>query len=142
MKVVLDANVYVSAFINTHGAPKQIIDFWQAEAFELLTSDPILAEIDRVLRYPKIAKLHKLTEQELQEFLALLQEETQVVSPTQRLQVSTDEPDNRYLECAMAGLADYLVTGDKKHLLPISEYGGFRIISPTSFVTLLKLEQQ
>lgn len=141
MKVVLDANVFVSAFINNQGTPKQIIDFWRAEAFELITSIPILAEIERVLRYPKIVKLHGLSEPELQEFLALLQEETHVVSPAGRLQINSDETDNRYLECALAGLADYLVTGDKKHLLPIGEFQGIRIVSPTTFITVLRLDQ-
>ncbi len=139
MRVVLDANVYVSAFISTVGAPKQIIDCWQAEAFELITSEPILTEIGQVMRYPKIKQLHGLSEQELQLLLDLLQKESQLVSPTQRIDISKDKPDNRYLECAVAGAAEYVVTGDKKHLLPIGEYQGIRIVSPAAFVAVLKL---
>jgi putative PIN family toxin of toxin-antitoxin system len=139
MRVVLDANIFVSALLNTHGAPKQIDDRWRDEAFELLTSDAILAEIERVLNYPKIAALHQLTDSERREFLTLLREESHVISYNETLHVSPDESDNRYLECATGGGADYLVTGDKKHLLPIWEYQGIKIISPATFLALLKV---
>jgi len=80
MKVVLDANVFVSALISSRGAPRQIVDQWRAEAFEHLTSEAILQEIDCVLRYPKIAALHRLPEEELLEFMALLREESHIVT--------------------------------------------------------------
>ena len=139
MKVVFDANVIISAFISSRGAPRQIVDQWRAEVFELLTSEAILQEVGRVLHYPKIAALHRLTETELREFLTLLREESTLVTTTETLAVSPDESDNRYLECAVAGGADYLVTGDKRHLLPLSEYRGVRIVSPTTFLVALQL---
>lgn len=141
MKVVLDANVIVSAFISSRGAPRQIVDQWRAEEFQLLTSENILQEVSRVLRYPKIAALHRLTATELREFLTLLREEGTVVITTETLAVSPDETDNRYLECAVAGSADYLVTGDKRHLLPLTEYRGVRIVSPATFLVALQLEK-
>ena len=141
MKVVLDANVFVSALISSRGAPRQIVDQWRAEAFEHLTSEAILQEVGRVLRYPKIAALHRLPEEELLEFMALLREESHMVPTTETLAVSPDETDNRYLECAVAGDADYLVTGDKRHLLPLAEYGGVRVVSPMTFLVILQLEE-
>jgi len=141
MKAVLDANVFVSALISTRGTPRQIVDLWRDEAFELIISAVILDEIGRVLRYPRIAALHKLAEPELQTFLALLGEESRVVEPAERLRVSPDEPDNRYIECALAGGADYLVTGDKLHLMPIGEYEGIRIVSPATFLAILELDR-
>lgn len=141
MKAVLDANVFVSALINTRGTPKQLIDLWRKEAFELLISKAILGEIGRVLRYPKIAALHKLTETELQTFMALLSEEGLVIEPDETLNISLDESDNRYIECAVAGGADCLVTGDKLHLLPIGEYRGIRIVSPAMFLAVVQLDR-
>lgn len=141
MKVVIDANVIVSALISSRGAPKQIVDQWRAEAFELLTTDAILIEVGRVLRYPKIAALHRLTETELREFLALLREESTVVVTTETLTASPDETDNRYLEWAVTGGADYLVTGDKRHLLPLTEYRGVRIVAPMAFLVALQLDE-
>jgi uncharacterized protein len=141
MKAVLDANVFVSALINTRGTPKQILDLWREEAFELLISKATLAEIGRVLRYPHIAALHKLAETDLQTFLALLSEEGLIVEPAEPLHVSPDEPDNRYIECAVAGDAGYLVTGDKLHLLPIGEYRGIKFVSPAVFLAVLSLDR-
>ena len=137
MRVVLDANVVVSAVVSRRGPPHHIIAAWKAETFELLVSDAILDEVGRVLRYPHVAKLHGLTEAELVDFVALLREESRLVTPVERLGVSPDESDNRYLECAIAGGADYLVTGDKRHLLPIGEYEGVRLLAPAAFLAIL-----
>lgn len=140
MRVVLDANVVVSALITTQGIPQHILSLWRDGAFELVTSEPILLEIERVLRYPKIAERHKLTEAELQEFLTLLRHESQVVAPQTHLHLSADESDNRYIECAVAGDADYLVTGDKKHLISVGGYQGIAILSPAAFLAVVRLD--
>ncbi len=137
MKVVLDANVFVSALLSKIGAPHQIIAKWREEAFELLTSEAILEEIAKVLHYPKIAQLHRLSGVELEEFVALLRDEARVVEPKQRFSLSPDESDNRYIECAVSGGAEFLVTGDRKHLLPLKEYQGVTILSPAAFVVVL-----
>lgn len=137
MKVVLDANVFVSALLSKAGAPYQIIVQWQEEAFELLISEAILKEINKVLRYPKIALLHKLGNAELEEFIMLLRDEAHLIESKQHFTVSPDESDNRYIECAVAGGAEFLVTGDRKHLLPLKEYQGVVILSPAAFVTAL-----
>lgn len=141
MHVVFDANVFVSAFISTSGTPKQIIELWRAEAFELVISEPILAEIGRVMRYPKIRERHNLSEKALGQLLELLRKEAHVVDTLEQLSISHDEADNRYIECAISSGAEYLVTGDKKHLLPIGEYQGVRIITPAAFMALVKLDQ-
>jgi hypothetical protein len=141
MKAVLDANVFVSALLSARGAPGQILDLWQQEVFELLVSTAILDEIERVLRYPKIAALHRLSEAELLEFLGLLREEGRLITPGETLYLSPDETDNRYIECAVTGNADYLVTGDKQHLLPIGQHQGTLIVSPAVFLALIQLDR-
>jgi putative PIN family toxin of toxin-antitoxin system len=85
--------------------------------------------------------LHQLSKDEQEEFLALLRDETHLVKPKHRLSLSEDESDNRYLECAVAGGAEVLVTGDKQHLLPIKDYQGVAIISPADFLVLLQIER-
>jgi putative PIN family toxin of toxin-antitoxin system len=144
MRAVLDANVFVSAFIARSGVPRQIVDLWREEAFELLISEAteaILDEVARVLRYPRIAALHQLTGSEMRELLSLLRYESLLIAPAESLDVRPDDADNRYIECAVAGGADYLVTGDKRHLLPISAYRGSRIVSPAIFLALLRSER-
>ena len=142
IKAVLDANVFVSGVLNRKGIPAQILQFWKDKKFKMLISQDTTAELDRVLRYPHIARLHRWHETEIAEFLSLLRGDATEVNPLERITaVSNDESDNRYLECAAAGEADYLVTGDKKHLLPLKSYQNIRIIAPATFLTLLKLQE-
>ena len=141
MRIVLDANVYVSSLLTQHGNAKKIIDLFEEKKFELLVSEPILEELKRVLGYPHIAKIHKKNAQDIEEYIESLRESSNVVNPQKRLQVSADESDNRYIECALEGKADILVTGDKKHLLPIKEYQGIHILSPAVFLLIIQVEE-
>jgi hypothetical protein len=137
MKIVLDANIYVSSMINTQGNPRHIMQQWEQGDFDVLVSSSIIKEIGRVLRYPRIAKRHKQNEQAIERFLELLSSEAIVVEPTNRLDVvQEDESDNRYLECALEGKAQYIISGDK-HLLKVGEYKGVIILPPGAFVALL-----
>ena len=137
MKVVLDANIYVSSMVNTQGNPKRIVSAWQQGAIDVLISKAILDEIGRVLRYPRIVKRHKQDETAIERFLKLLENEAIIVEPTEVLGVvKDDESDNRYLECAVKGKVQYVIRGDK-HLLDIGEYRGIVILQPAAFVAIL-----
>lgn len=138
MRIVLDANIFVSALVNTQGNPKRILDLWEQGAIDVLVSAPIIDEIGRVLRYPRIVKRHKQNEQAIQRFLDLLSSEAVRVEPVEVLEaVQEDATDNRYLECAIEGRARYIISGDK-HILNLGQYRGIVILSPAAFVTLLE----
>jgi hypothetical protein len=66
IRAVLDANVLVSAILSPKGNPARILNAWRDEKFLLLISRAILDEIGRVLRYPKIKKRHRWSEQKIQ----------------------------------------------------------------------------
>jgi putative PIN family toxin of toxin-antitoxin system len=137
MRVVLDANIFVSSMINNQGNPNRIIEHWSRGDFEVLCSEKIIEEIGRVLRYPRIARRHGQSEEAIQRFMELLSNETMIVSPSAILNiVQDDESDNRYLECATEGRAQFIVSGDK-HLLDLKDYRGITILSPAAFMTLL-----
>jgi uncharacterized protein len=78
---------------------------------ELYVSSPILAEYEEVLRRPRL----KLKFRQIQEALAAIRKVARHVTPTQTLSLSSHESDNRFLECAEAAQADYLVTGNTRH---------------------------
>ena len=140
MKVVLDANVYVSSMLNKQGNPKRVIDGWQRGTFDVLITSAILDEIGRVLRYPRIVKRHKQVEPAIQRFLKLLEDKAITVEPGEELGVvKDDESDNRYLECAVAGKAQFVISGDN-HLLAIGEYRSIVILSPAAFVAAISLD--
>ena len=138
MRVVFDANIFMSSLITKNGAPYKLMQLWREEKLTLLISEPIIDELDRVIHYPKLIKLHGLSETEMAEFIQILRNEAVMVSPQETISVSSDESDNRYIECAVAGQAEYLVTGDKKHLLPIRDYEGIKIVPPSLFLALLE----
>ena len=138
MKVVLDANIYVSSLINAQGNPKRIMEWWEQNRFDVLVSPSIIDEVGRVLRYPRIVKRHRQDEEAIQRFLELLSSQAVMVGPTVVLDViKEDQSDNRYLECAIEGKAQYIISGDK-HLLQLGEYKGVIILPPAAFVTLLE----
>lgn len=141
MRIVLDANVLVSALISSAGAPAQIVAYWREDKFEVAISTPILHELDRVLHYPRLQEHYHLPEKRIRRFLRLLARQAVAVAPPQSVTViELDPDDNRYLECAVAAEAEVIVSGDR-HLLALGEYQGIQILSPAGFVVLLKLEE-
>jgi len=141
MRIVLDANVFVSALISVKGAPAKVVAYWQEEKFDVVVSSAILQELDRVLHYPRLQQRYHLREQDIQRFLRLLRRQAIEVAPSGELTVIERDPaDNRYLECGIAGNASVIVTGDQ-HLLELGEYEGVQILTPAGFLALLKLER-
>lgn len=139
IRAVLDANVFVSAALNTEGIPAKILDAWRDEQFHLVISEAILEEIDQVFHYPKIAKRHRWPEERVQMFLADLASLAILTPGELKLTViEEDPPDDRYLECAVEGEADYIVSGDQ-HLLNLGEYQKrVRILTPRAFFEVLR----
>ena len=142
MIVVLDTNVVISALLSPKGPPAEIINRWEAEELDVVTSSPLIGELKRVLTYPRVRKYLKLSEEEIDTLLKRLSAAAVVVDPQPTLKVvETDPTDNRVLECAIAGGASYIVTGDT-HLLELKEYRQIVILEPAAFLTVLKLEEQ
>ena len=137
MRVVLDANVLISAVISSKGSPATILSYWREDKLELILSEAILQEVDRVMHYPRIQERYRLSEELIEQFLLLLREGGILVEPEE--EVEADASDNRYLECALAGHSTYVVSGDR-HLLDLREYCGIQILAPREFVAFLKLE--
>jgi putative PIN family toxin of toxin-antitoxin system len=75
------------------------------------------------------------------EYAALIAEQALWIEPQEKLDViAADESDNRYVECAVAGGAQYIITGDE-HLLELGEYEGIRVLTPAAFVALKEAGQ-
>ncbi len=131
MKVVLDTNVLVAAFLSEGVCYKLLLRARKRE-YDLVLSDGIIAEFEGVL-------LHKfsLSRSELSDIRNLLAEATreirEEVDPIKP--VSRDPDDDKILACASASGADYLVTGDED-LLVVKRYGGTKILAPRDFEAL------
>jgi putative PIN family toxin of toxin-antitoxin system len=137
---VLDTNVVVSALISPRGAPAEIFRAWQAGRFTFVTSPPLLDELARVLNYPRIRKYLAWTDEERGELVESIAYAAKLVIPDVRLDVVAEDPaDDRVLEAAIAGEAEYIVSGDR-HLLGLKNYAQVEIVSPVRFVAVLSLE--
>jgi len=129
LKVVFDTDVYISAIL-TSGTPRVVLlESFKREGIEILISEPILSEIERILRL----KIRRPYWETMAVLIAIRQNST-LISPELKLSVITeDEADNRIVECALQGKAQYVISGDH-HILSLKEYRGVKILSPTEFL--------
>ncbi len=137
IRVVLDANQFVSALLKPGSNPDRIMRLVREERLTLLISDEIRAEILRVLNYPKIAKRLSLSPEELTLFIDRLATVAIMTPGTLVVTAIADDPsDNKYLACAVEGKADYIISGDH-HLLDLRVFQGIRIVDPGTFLEFL-----
>ena len=128
--VVLDTNVYVSGTILSHGTPFEILEAWRRQAYILAASEAIIAEIERVLRYPRIRDRYRVTEQDLGRLTESLRADALIVPGDYHVTgVCVDSDDDKFLACALEAQADCIVTGDPD-LLGLGEYLGIAILKP------------
>lgn len=137
MRVILDTNVLIGALISPHGPPDAIYRAWRAARFELVTSTAQIEELRRASRYPKLKPL--LPAHRVGAMVNNLQRAI-VLGTLPRLPdgVEVNDPNDGFLlAMALAGQADYLVTGDHRSgLLQRSGIGRTRIVTPAIFATL------
>jgi uncharacterized protein len=109
---------------------------WDNKDFELIISASILAEYSKTLRYAKVRLYHKLSDPQIAKIIEVFETDATLVEVQHESQIITADPsDNKFLACALAGNADYIVSGDK-HLLNLGSFQGITILSPTNFVTV------
>lgn len=130
-RVVIDTNVFVSSFFG--GTPRRIIAPWKSGTVTLCLSRPILREYVEVLR-----RLGLEDQRELGELLHLLARGVHTVFTvkTPKLHVVQADPeDDKFIECAVALTAEFVISGDRE-LTAIKEYFGIRIVTPAQFLSV------
>jgi putative PIN family toxin of toxin-antitoxin system len=133
MRVVADTNVFLSALL-FGGLPGEFLDLALRRKFALVTSKALLDELDEKLR-AKFA----VSDGDARTIRAKLEASAAVVNPSFSLNAVPDDPDdNCVLECALAGNADYIVSGDR-HLLRLGSFEGIAILSVRQFLETARL---
>ena len=127
----LDSNIYISA-VAFGGKPLKIVERALNREFFLVTSPHILQEVRRNL----LGKLG-LEKLRVDQFLADITEISSVFVPSGKVRFIKHDGDNLVLELALTGGCDVLVTGDKKHLLPLKDFQGVVIEPPSAFLMRL-----
>ena len=119
MRVVLDTGILIAALITADTPPDRIYQAWRRKRFQLITSRWQIGEFRRVSRYEKLHPFIKPSE--AGNLINGLRQSAVILERLPRLDLSPDPDDNPVLAMAIAGQADYLVTGDRRGLLSIKK---------------------
>ena len=133
-KVVIDTNVFVSG-LTFKGKPREVLDLiWRGD-IEACISSFIFKELEETLKMD-----FSWDRDQIKHTIEKIKAKTILIQPKNKISViKENDDDNRILECAIEGKVQYLISGDRKHLLPLKEYQGTKILSPSEFLKLLFL---
>ena len=131
IKVVLDTNVVVSALIREDGLEAAVLDLAVSEKLHLCLSRPVLAEYAGVLHRKKLA----FDPRRVDYTLSRIRRAGALIEPAHVVSVSSDEADNRFLECAEAARAGFLVTGSIRHFP--KHWKGTQVVTARQLIELV-----
>lgn len=135
LRVVIDTNHIISAILSSKGASAKLIDWMTKDEdyFVLLISEPIWKEYSTVAEW----LIPEARQSEKKRIMHVLYNQAEKIEPEFQLNVCSDESDNRFLECAVSGNADYLVT---KNIcdFPPKKYQDVKIVRISNFLTVLE----
>ena len=130
MRTVLDTNVLVSSVIST-GVPHEIVVKGFSSGYQIVVSVATLTEFRNTpLKYPE---KFQINEGDVQQEVETIRYFAEFVDPDEEITAVEDDPDDdKFLEAAVAGNVDYIVSGDR-HLLDLDSFQGIEIVEPRAF---------
>ncbi len=145
MRVVIDTNVRISAFLTRHSYPAQLVEAFRQTYFEAIVSEPLIHELESVLKRPRLMNKYQFNEDAIKEYISLIKEQSIWVSIPGTLQLCRDPRDNFLLETALFGGAAYLVTRDNDikrdpELMERLAAWGIQVVSVQQFLNQLDRE--
>jgi len=129
LRVVIDTNVFISAFL-WGGTPQKVVNRWLEGGFRLLVSPFLISEILLVL------ERFSFPPQDCQKIKTFLETQGIKIIPQEATKICRDPKDNQILDLCLKGKANFLVTGDKD-LLAIKKFFATKIVSPRRFLELI-----
>jgi putative PIN family toxin of toxin-antitoxin system len=138
VKAVIDTSVMVSVAFAKEGLAKELRDMIADGRFALVASKEIMAELYRVLHYPRILKQFEPTIEDIEQFIGMVMEKASITKGTYIIRKIEDDPtDDKFLACAMEARADYIVSRGP-HLRNVKQFRGIEIIDVKTFVERVK----
>ena len=128
MRVVFDTNIFISALVFPGGQGEKALHRIMEGSDQLLISKPLLHELLEVL-----GRKFSRDRDELSRVALFVTDLGEMIHPQSKIRVFDDEADNRILECAVAGHADVVVTGDRA-MLKHRQYQQIEILSLGSYL--------
>lgn len=140
IKAVLDTNIIVSGIVSPKGLPRKLLELAKEETFKVVTSILINREILEVLHRDHIYTKYGLNAAIIDDIASFLYEGTILTEDSYEImKVKKDPEDDKFINCAIEGEADYIVSGDR-HLLDLKHYSGIQIVNVNSFLRILQKE--
>src|SRR3989344_2725121 len=135
MRAVLDTNIFVSG-IHWSGASEKVLRAWFLDNFKLVSSTDIVDEFVKTMISFKVP----MKIEDILWWESLILEKSELVMPRKKVNAVKDDPDDeKFIEAALEGKADYVVTQDR-HLLRVKEFGGVKIVTPEEFLKMQLLK--
>ncbi len=131
IRVVIDTSVLISGVYNTAGTPAGVLEVARKGIIQNVTSAFILSELDYILK-----NKFRWDKKRVERISAWVESFSEIVTPKESLSVVLHQPDNRILECALAGKASFIISGDH-HLTDLAKFMGIRIVNPAAFLKIL-----
>ncbi len=135
MRIVLDTNVLVSALIAGSGPPGRVLMAIRRERLTLVTSEAQLAELRTVLTRDRLRPY--LRSEDAEDLMRNLEVIGEVAADLPEVDASPDPDDNPILATAIAGRADLIVSGDKKHMLALGHIRDIPIVTAVAALELV-----
>ena len=135
LRIVIDTNILISGLMAVNSLPQQVFDYATSQAI-LLISDEVQSEIENVISRPKLEKY--ITLERRVKFLAELSQQVERVEINQQIRACRDPKDDKFLELAVCGEANYIITGDAD-LLDLHPFQNISIIKAANFLTAVKI---
>jgi putative PIN family toxin of toxin-antitoxin system len=140
-RVVIDTNILVRALIRPHGTVGPVLLRLRRADYTLLYSQSLLEELIDVLNRPRIRTKYRLADRDIRTVVSLILLRGEAVTPKERITACRDPRDDKFLEVAVAGEADVIVSGDQD-LLVLHPFAGIPILQPAAFLQMLDAEKQ
>src|SRR5688572_2916196 len=128
-RAVVDTNILIRAIIMPRGTVGPVITRLRDEAYRLIYSSSLIDELLAKLALPRIREKYHLGDQAIDDILALIALRGELVAPTRRVKICRDPKDDMFIEAALAGSAEYIVTGDED-LLTLKKFETVRFVIP------------
>lgn len=135
VRFVIDTNIFISALITQGTPPDLLYQAWKQGVFDVITSQAQLDEIKRVSAYERLQRY--FTPEDVVELLATIDTIAEVVTELPVVDYSPDPDDNLIIATAIAGGADYIVSGDKRHMLALKSVEDIAIITVREAIELI-----
>jgi len=134
IRIVLDTNTIISAVGWKHSKPRRILEACLSGKYLLVESPGLLKEFVAVMERPKF---NFIPEEQKKELVTRLINYCEIVEPKKKLNIIKNDPaDNKVLECALQGKAQYIVSGDN-HLLRLKDFMGIKIVTAAEFLEMV-----